>query len=147
MVRCAGIGVDDLFVLTNAFDNTAFDGDKPELSTRVARALAEGGTSVTITSLTNFGAFIIGSNTSLPALRNFSVFAAFGVLFDYFFTLTLYPAFLVWDAKRQEQRRWECCCWLTKEEGETCFLMKCDNTAVVRGLMTQINKALSIPFV
>lgn len=96
----AGVGVDDLFVYTNAFDNTAFDADEPDMRTRVARSMAEGGTSITITSLTNFGAFIIGSNTSLPGLRNFSIYAAFGVLFDYFFTLTLYPAFLIYDTRR-----------------------------------------------
>ena len=92
--------MDDLFVYTNAFDNTAFDTDKPDMATRVARAMAEGGTSITITSMTNFGAFMIGSNTSLPGLRNFSIYAALGVLFDFFFSLTLYPVLLIWDTKR-----------------------------------------------
>lgn len=95
-----GIGVDDMFIITGAFDQTANHEDEPDIVERVARSLAISGTSVTITSLTNFGAFIIGSNTSLPALRNFSIYAAFGILFDYIFTVSLYPVALMWDAKR-----------------------------------------------
>lgn len=109
--------------------------------------MAEGGTSITITSLTNFGAFIIGSNTSLPGLRYFSIYAALGVLFDFFFTLTLYPAILVYDARRQEGRRYEVLCCLKKPEEQRCCCMRFDNTAIVRGLMRLLNKAVSIPVV
>lgn len=62
-----GIGVDDMFVIVNSYDNTPAHLPVPE---RVALALAESGSSVTVTSLTDVLAFFIGSFTSLPALRS-----------------------------------------------------------------------------
>jgi Niemann-Pick C1 protein len=52
------------------------------LQERMARMLSSAGVSVTVASLTNFAAFAIGSNTSLPALSAFSLYAAFALLFD-----------------------------------------------------------------
>lgn len=74
-----GIGVDGMFVLTTALDGT--DENLP-LDVRMGQAMSEGGVSVFIASLTNFGAFMIGSNTSLPALSAFSIYAALGLLFN-----------------------------------------------------------------
>ena len=59
-------GVDGMFVLQAALDNTPDDMPMPE---RMAATLSNAGVSVTVASLTNFAAFAIGSNTSLPALR------------------------------------------------------------------------------
>ena len=63
-----GIGVDDMFVLVNAYDNT-----NPYLSIaeRLGNAMSTAGMSITVTSFTDIFAFLIGSTTSLPALRNF----------------------------------------------------------------------------
>jgi uncharacterized membrane protein YdfJ with MMPL/SSD domain len=74
-----GVGVDGMFVLQAALDAT-----DPEVSMedRMAEAMRSGGVSVAVASLTNFGAFMIGSNTSLPALSAFSIYAALGLLFN-----------------------------------------------------------------
>ena len=72
-------GVDGLFVLQAALDNTPEDMPMAE---RMAATLSSAGVSVTVASLTNFAAFAIGSNTSLPALRAFSLYAAFALLAD-----------------------------------------------------------------
>ena len=63
-----GIGVDDMFVIVNAHDNAAYEPDPNE---RMARALRVAGMSITVTSFTDIIAFLIGSSTSLPALKNF----------------------------------------------------------------------------
>ena len=67
-----GIGVDDMFVLVNAYDNT-----NPYLSIaeRLGNAMSTAGMSITVTSFTDIFAFLIGSTTSLPALRNFCFYA------------------------------------------------------------------------
>ena len=74
-----GVGVDGMFVLQSALEAT----DR-ELSMvdRMQETMRTGGLSVAVASLTNFGAFMIGSNTSLPALSAFSVYAAMGLLFN-----------------------------------------------------------------
>jgi Niemann-Pick C1 protein len=74
-----GIGVDGVFVLSTALDQT--DPAQP-MPDRMAEAMRVGGVSVAVASLTNFGAFVIGSNTSLPALSAFSIYAAMGLLFN-----------------------------------------------------------------
>lgn len=61
-----GIGVDDMFVIVNAYDNASPALPIPQ---RVAHALAVSGSSVTVTSVTDILAFFIGSFTALPALR------------------------------------------------------------------------------
>lgn len=77
-----GIGVDSVFILVATFDNTDAELSIEE---RLAETLRTGGVSITLAAFTNFGAFIIGSNTSLPALQAFSIYAAFGLLFDWMF--------------------------------------------------------------
>ena len=74
-----GVGVDGMFVLQAALDAT--DKDAP-MELRMGETMRHGGLSVAVASITNFGAFMIGSNTSLPALSAFSVYAALGLLFD-----------------------------------------------------------------
>lgn len=74
-----GVGVDGMFVLQGALDAT--DPEAPMVE-RMADTMRHGGVSVAVASITNFFAFIIGSNTLLPALAAFSVYAALGLLFD-----------------------------------------------------------------
>ena len=75
----AGVSMDGVFVLKTALDGT--DGTLP-LNKRIGHVAKKGGVSITVASLTNVGAFLIGANTGLPALRAFSVFAAIGLLFN-----------------------------------------------------------------
>lgn len=72
--------------------------------------MKEAGTSITVTTATDFLAFMISSTTLLPALASFCIWAAFAVLGAYIFTCTLFVAFLTLDAQRQEANRYDCCC-------------------------------------
>ena len=47
---------------------------------RMANALAHAGASITVTSLTDMFAFVLGTTSSLPGLQAFCVFAVFGIL-------------------------------------------------------------------
>lgn len=94
-----GIGVDDVFVLVGAMDATSKTLPVPE---RLANALSISGTSITVTSLTDFFAFLIGSNTSLPALKNFSLYAAIGLLLTLVMQVTFFAGITVYDEGRHE---------------------------------------------
>lgn len=72
--------MDNMFVIVNAFDKTH---QKDEESKRMREALEVSGTSITVTSLTNLLAFVIGALTSLPVLRAFAIYATLGVLCNY----------------------------------------------------------------
>jgi hypothetical protein len=50
---------------------------------RLALTMAKAGPSITLTSLTDFFAFLVGSNTTLPALSKFSIYCSVAILFDF----------------------------------------------------------------
>ena len=101
-----GIGVDDMFVLSSAVDQT--DATQ-SVSTRMKIGMMHAGSSITITSLTNIIAFLLGATGSLNALASFCFFAALGILCLYFSTISIFAAFMVWDLKRQHKQRGDCC--------------------------------------
>ena len=80
-----GVGVDGMFVLQGAMDVT---NPADSMEDRMGHTMCTGGLSIAAASMTNFGALMIGSSTSLPALSAFSMFAAAGVLFDLILQVT-----------------------------------------------------------
>ena len=67
---------------------------------RIGKALSHAGVSITVTSLTNVLAFLLNSTSSLPTMKSFGVYAAFGILFDYIFTCTVFAAAMSLDVER-----------------------------------------------
>lgn len=68
--------------------------------------------SITISSATNFVAFMLTSAGKLPALSWFGIYAGMSMLFIYFAHLTVFAALLTLDEQRVEARRADCslCC-------------------------------------
>lgn len=107
-----GLGIDDSFVICNAFGRTDPRDSIPE---RMAVGLGTSGVSITVTSITDFVAFMISSVTVLPALASFCVYSGLGILALYVLQSTIFTAFVVYDARRQEAARLDCCpCFKTK---------------------------------
>lgn len=115
-----GIGVDDAFVIVNAFDRerkvSRSSESNQDLAVRAGKGLARAGASITVTSLTDIVAFGISASSSLPALASFCGYAAVGVFFLWFFASTFFTATLVLDERRQRDNRWECLCCLTRKK-------------------------------
>lgn len=115
-----GIGVDDMFVIVQAWSNLSpKEHETQPISERMGLTLQHAGCSITITSLTDFLAFLIGSTTILPALRSFCIFAAIGILADFILQATLFTALLAIDARRKEKRRDGCCCCVALPDNYT----------------------------
>lgn len=114
-----GIGVDDAFVIVNAFNRERnvprSKEDDDDLIKRCGRALARAGASITVTSLTDLVAFGISASSALPALASFCAYAAFGILFLWIFASTFFSATMVLDERRQRDNRRECLCCLTRK--------------------------------
>ncbi len=115
-----GIGVDDAFVIVNAFNRerkvSRASESNLDLAKRTAKALARAGASITVTSLTDLVAFGISSSSSLPALASFCGYAAIGIFFLWLFAATFFSACMVLDERRQRDNRWECLCCLTRKK-------------------------------
>jgi Niemann-Pick C1 protein len=114
-----GIGVDDAFVIVNAFNRERkgprTTEDNEMLRGRCARALARAGASITVTSATDLVAFGISSSSSLPALASFCAYAAISIFFLWLFASTFFTATLVLDERRQRDNRRECLCCVTRK--------------------------------
>nr|XP_058943206.1 NPC1-like intracellular cholesterol transporter 1 [Pocillopora verrucosa] len=110
-----GVGVDDIFVIVQAWSNLAPEICQTQpIQERLGLTLKHAGCSITITTLTDFLVFLIGSTTLLPALRAFCIYAAIGVLADFILQVTLFTALLAIDARRQKKKRdGLCCCCIT----------------------------------
>lgn len=114
-----GIGVDDVFVIVNAFNQERKVSRKAEdnsaLEKRSAKALARAGASITVTSATDLVAFAISSSSALPALASFCAYASICIFFLWFFAATFFTATMVQDEKRQRDNRRDCLCCLTRK--------------------------------
>lgn len=119
-----GIGVDDAFVIANAFDReregvARASEDDASLIKRGARALSRAGASITVTSLTDLVAFAISASSALPALGSFCAFASINIFFLWVLSATFFVACMVIDEKRQRDNRRDClCCFSRKQDAE-----------------------------
>jgi len=92
-----GIGVDDMFVISSAIDQT---NPRDSIEKRMKQGMIHAGSSITITSFTNAAAFFLGCTSSTAALSSFCFFCGLGVIALFFASLTIFSAFMVWELKR-----------------------------------------------
>lgn len=117
-----GLGVDDSFVIVNAFDQTKRGDPIPK---RLRESLAHAATSITVTSLTDFVAFAISTTSSLPALSSFCMYAAVNILLLFGLQVTFFSAALCLDESRQELNHVDCCPCLTATCVPCCLALPC----------------------
>lgn len=53
------------------------------LAQLIGRGLGEAGPTITLTSVTDFVAFLVGTTTVIPAIRAFCIFAAVTIFIDF----------------------------------------------------------------
>ncbi|CAG7727935.1 unnamed protein product [Allacma fusca] len=100
-----GIGIDDMFVIMQCWNNLSPSESKRPLPERMGLTLKHAGVSITVTSVTDFVAFAIGASTVLPALQSFCLYAALGIVATYIFQATFFVAWFTLDQKRIESHR------------------------------------------
>jgi len=132
-----GIGVDDAFVIVNAFNRERkgprSSEDNADLAKRCAKAMARAGASITVTSMTDLVAFGISSSSNLPALASFCAYAAVGIVFLWGFAATFFTATLVLDERRQRDNRRECICCITRKDSTK----EADESEFEEGIMSR----------
>ena len=71
--------------------------------------MGKAGVSITVTSITDLFAFILGSASQLPALSTFCVFAAVGIAADFLLQISFFAAFMALDSMRESKGKDDCC--------------------------------------
>ncbi|XP_062568477.1 uncharacterized protein LOC134230660 [Saccostrea cucullata] len=116
-----GIGLDDVFILLSGLADaplTGSDGTPTTIQQRISFAMATSGVSISITSLTDFLAFGIGSSSSFVSIRNFSIYTGVAVCFCYINQLTLFVPCMVINERRADKSRHAFTCLKTKSKEE-----------------------------
>ncbi|KAF0464950.1 multidrug efflux transporter AcrB transmembrane domain-containing protein [Gigaspora margarita] len=103
------VGVDNIFILNHEFERlTLRSGGEDSIEERIAKTLGRMGPSILLSALSETIAFGLGGIVTMPAVRNFALYAALAVWVDYLLQVTVFVAFLSLDAKRQEDDRMDC---------------------------------------
>uniref|UniRef100_A0A8C3PTF2 SSD domain-containing protein n=1 Tax=Calidris pygmaea TaxID=425635 RepID=A0A8C3PTF2_9CHAR len=95
-----GVGVDDMFILIAAWEQSSRKKEKSNVRSRLAETYAEAALSVTITTLTDVLAFFIGTWTAFPSVRSFCLYTGTAFVFCYIYTLTFFGAIIVLNHRR-----------------------------------------------
>ena len=96
---CLGIGIDDMFVITQCWNNLA---SKPGLSRerRLGLTLAHAGLSITVTSVTDIAAFGVSAITLMPGLQSFCICTALALAAIFLLSITWFVAWMWLDECR-----------------------------------------------
>jgi len=100
-----GIGIDDMFVIVQCYSNLSKEDLKRPLPIQMGITMKHAGVSITITSVTDFLAFVVGSSTVLPSLRSFCLYSAVGIMATYIFQATFFVGWLTLDQRRIQSHR------------------------------------------
>ncbi|KAK3281706.1 hypothetical protein CYMTET_10521 [Cymbomonas tetramitiformis] len=95
-----GLGINDFFVLAGALGEVMRSTPELDAEDTMARCMAEGGVSVTLSSLGNACAFFLAALTPLPAVRHFAIHVGICVVCNYLVAVLVHPAMLAMDVRR-----------------------------------------------
>ncbi|KAK7508062.1 hypothetical protein BaRGS_00001027 [Batillaria attramentaria] len=93
------IGIDDMFLLMSSWSET-LGLTELTVPARVGETFAKAGIGITITSVTDFLAFCIGTTSVFRSVTNFSLYAGVAVLFCYVCNATLFGGCLTYHGRR-----------------------------------------------
>ncbi|XP_071092905.1 patched domain-containing protein 3-like [Haliotis cracherodii] len=104
------VGVDDMFLMMSAWAKTNVHGAEWDIPKRVGHTFSRAGIGITITSLTDFLAFMIGATSDFLSIRNFCIFMAAAIILCFLFQTTFFAGCMSLQGRRVEASRHCCTC-------------------------------------
>ncbi|CAD5210988.1 unnamed protein product [Bursaphelenchus okinawaensis] len=93
------IGVDDAYLMVNSWQRIRHkmrkEHNKVDLKELLLQVMEDTGASITITTLTNVLAFLIGAMTPTPEIQLFSIGNALAIVIDYVYQWTIFGSVMV----------------------------------------------------
>uniref|UniRef100_A0AC35EV92 SSD domain-containing protein n=1 Tax=Panagrolaimus sp. PS1159 TaxID=55785 RepID=A0AC35EV92_9BILA len=106
------VGVDNIFLLVQAYQRHSVIDSQLCLKERIAMICGEVIPSMMLSSISESTCFFLGAITDMPAVKTFSLYAGLAILFNFLFQATCFLALFIIDVRRQEAGRPEFFCWL-----------------------------------
>ncbi|NXO89412.1 NPC1 protein, partial [Certhia brachydactyla] len=109
------IGVDNIFIMVQTLQrDERLQGET--LDKQIGRVLGDVAPSMFLSSFSETVAFFLGTLSTMPAVRTFSLFAGMAVLIDFILQVTCFVSLLGLDIKRQESNRLDILCCIKSSE-------------------------------
>ncbi|NXH16805.1 NPC1 protein, partial [Bucco capensis] len=109
------IGVDNIFIIVQTLQrDERLQGET--LDRQIGRVLGDVAPSMLLSSFSETVAFFLGTLSTMPAVRTFSLFAGMAVLIDFILQVTCFVSLLGLDIKRQERNRLDILCCIKSSE-------------------------------
>ncbi|XP_068776569.1 NPC1-like intracellular cholesterol transporter 1 isoform X2 [Struthio camelus] len=110
------VGADNIFIFVQEYQQSVREpGETREQ--HIGRVLGQVAPSMLLCSLSEVICFLLGSLSSMPAVRTFALTAAVAIAFDFLLQISGFVALLALDARRQEAARFDVCCCRGLEKG------------------------------
>uniref|UniRef100_A0A8C8SLW0 NPC intracellular cholesterol transporter 1 n=1 Tax=Pelusios castaneus TaxID=367368 RepID=A0A8C8SLW0_9SAUR len=112
------VGVDNIFIIVQTFQrDERLPGEM--LDKQIGRILGDVAPSILLSSFSETVAFFLGTLSTMPAVRTFSLFAGMAVFIDFLLQITCFVSLLGLDIKRQERNQMDILCCIKGGEEES----------------------------
>ncbi|PWW80754.1 multidrug efflux transporter AcrB transmembrane domain-containing protein [Tuber magnatum] len=102
------VGVDNIFLIVHEFERVNYSHQDQRVEVRVGKAMGRMGPSILLSATCETIAFALGAVVSMPAVRNFAIYAAGAVFVNALLQVTMFVAVLSLNQKRVESNRMDC---------------------------------------
>ncbi|XP_034940743.1 NPC intracellular cholesterol transporter 1 homolog 1b-like [Chelonus insularis] len=103
------VGVDNIFILVETHQKNSPNRDET-IPNYMARILAEVGPSMLLTSASECFCFLIGTLSSMPAVKTFALYASVSILINFLLQITAFVSLLALDMRRYYDNRVDIFC-------------------------------------
>lgn len=102
------VGVDNIFLIVHEFDRANHSHPDETVEDKIGNAMGRIGPSILLSATCETVAFALGALVTMPAVRNFAIYAAGAVLINAVLQVTMFVAVLSLNQKRVEAGRVDC---------------------------------------
>ena len=102
------VGVDNIFLIVHEFEKADAEHPDDEVEENIKRAMGRMGPSILLSATCETLAFALGAVVTMPAVRNFAVYAAGAVFINAILQITMFVSVLALNKKRMDANRIDC---------------------------------------